>query len=63
MAIVKQQKINVYYPYDITIMRASLKGFALKFLSERRLRAMGKMEIEVIIRRAGEVILDILARL
>jgi hypothetical protein len=44
-------------------MRASLKGFALKFLSERRLRAMGKMEIEVIIRRAGEVILDILARL
>lgn len=49
--------------HDITIMRASLKGFALKFLSERRLRAMGKMEIEVIIRRAGEVILDILARL
>ena len=44
-------------------MRASLKGLALKFLSERRFRAMGKMEIEVIIRRAGEVILDILARL
>lgn len=59
----KSLDLTIYYPYDITIMRASLKGFALKFLSERRLRAMGKMEIEVIIRRAGEVILDILARL
>ena len=38
----KSLDLTIYYPYDITIMRASLKGFALKFFIRKEAWSDGK---------------------